>query len=110
MKIAYLASPYSHPDESVKERRHAIVTHVAFELIRQGIYVYSPIVHNVPIDQLGIHGNWLSWIEFDHGMLARCDRLLVLKLPGWEESKGVQAEITRAKELGLPIEWMEISE
>jgi dCTP diphosphatase len=43
-------------------------------------------------------------------MLSKCDRVIVLKLPGWENSKGVAAEIARAEELGLPIEWMEMDE
>lgn len=110
MNIAYLACPYSHPNPKIKERRHAIVNRIAFDLISQGIFVYSPLTHNVPIDQLGIHGNWITWKDFDHEMLSRCDRLIVLKLPGWEDSKGVNAEINQAKELGLPIEWMEVSE
>ena len=36
--------------------------------------------------------------------------MIVLKLPGWQDSKGVTAEIAYAKELDLPIEWMESTE
>lgn len=110
MNIAYLACPYSDPDPKIKCMRHAIVTKVAFELMRAGIYVYSPLTHNVPIDQLGIHGNWMTWKNYDHSMLSRCDRLIVLKLPGWQESKGLAAEIACAEKLQLPIEWMEATE
>lgn len=110
MKIAYLACPYSDPDPKIKHMRLTIVTKVAYELMNREIYVYSPLTHNIPIDQLGIHGNWLTWKCFDHAMLSRCDRLIVLKLPGWQESKGVAAEIAHANELKLPIEWMECTE
>lgn len=110
MCVAYLSCPYFDPNPSIKEIRHIIVTRVAFELMSQGIMVYSPLTHNLPIDQLGIHGTWVTWKDFDHTMLSRCDRMIVLKLPGWENSKGVEAEIIRAKELELPIEWMEIDE
>jgi hypothetical protein len=34
-------------------------------------------------------------------MLRRCDALAVLRLPGWEQSVGVQAELALARELGL---------
>jgi hypothetical protein len=54
MNIAYLACPYAHPDPKVKKERHAIVNRVAFNLMRQGIMVYSPLTHNLPLDQLGI--------------------------------------------------------
>ncbi len=107
MHIAYLASPYSHPDPKIKQQRLIIVNRIVFSLMRKGILVYSPLTHNIPIDQLGIHGNWITWKDFDHEMLSRCDRLIVLKLEGWEESKGVAAEIAKAKEIDIPIEWME---
>lgn len=110
MNIAYLACPYSHPDPCIKQKRHAIVNEVTYQLMSQGILVYSPLTHNVPIDQLGIHGNWMTWQAYDHEMLSRCDRLIVLMLPGWKESKGVASEIAKAKELGFSIEWMEYQE
>lgn len=108
MSIAYLACPYTDPDPRVKEMRLLLVTRVAFDLMRQGVMVYSPLTHNVPIDQLGMHGNWVTWKDFDHGMLRRCDRIIVLRLPGWEKSPGVAAEIACAKEQGLPVEWMDL--
>ncbi|MBS0619896.1 MAG: DUF1937 family protein [Verrucomicrobia bacterium] len=110
MSVAYLSCPYFDPDPLVKETRHAIVNRVAFDLLRQGTMVYSPLTHNLPIDRLGIHGDWVAWKNFDHAMLSRCDRLIVLKLTGWEKSKGVAAEIACAEKLEKPIEWMEIHE
>ena len=110
MTIAYLSCPYSDPDPKVRVRRHQIVNQVVFEMMQQGTLVYSPLTHNVPINELGIHGNWLTWKNFDHGMLSRCDRLIVLKLPGWENSKGVAAEVACAQKLNLPIEEMEFDE
>lgn len=110
MNVAYLSSPYNHPDPKIKQQRHDIVNSVVFDYMRRGILVYSPLTHNIPIDQLGIHGNWMTWKDFDHEMVSRCDRVIVLKLPGWEDSKGVAAEIARAKEVGIPIEWIECPE
>ena len=46
------------------------------------------------------------WREWNMRMLRACDRLAVLMLPGWEESRGVQAEITAAKAWGMPIEYL----
>lgn len=37
-------------------------------------------------------------------MVSKCEKLIVIKLPGWETSTGVTAEIAHAKELGLLIE------
>lgn len=110
MDIAYLACPYSHPNPQVEKERLETVTRAAYLLMQKEIYVFSPLTHNLPIDRLGRRGNWQTWSTFDHEMLSRCDRLLVLKLPGWEESLGVAAEIAHAQSLGLPIEWLEPEE
>ncbi len=109
MSVAYLACPYSDPDPRVKELRHMLATQVAFELMQKGQVVYSPLTHNIPISRLGVYG-WVNWKDFDLTMLAKCDRLIVIKIPGWDESKGVLEEIAYAKERGIPIEWLEMSE
>jgi len=84
---------------------------VASRLIRDGVYVFSPIVHNHPIAEMEhLPGGFDYWADFDQEMLRRCDRLIVLKLDGWRESTGVQAEIKVAMRLGLEIEYMEASD
>ena len=104
--ITYLGTPYGHPDPKVRNFRFHAVTLMAFELRkpRAGPLVYSPITHNTPIDRLGFFGNWQTWCDFDHGMLARCDKLFVFKLPGWKESKGLTAEIQFAHQNGIAVE------
>jgi len=102
--ITYLAAPYSHPDPAMKAWRLEAVAKASSALFQKGIWVFSPLTHNMTIDAHGIHGNWQQWGEFDLEMLRRCDKLLILRLPGWEDSKGVQDEIQHAKKLGLPIE------
>lgn len=108
--ISYLACPYTHADPKVKAWRVEAARRVAHYLILQGHFIYSPLTHNMPIDSLGIHGDWLTWRDFDHEMVARCDKLLVLRLSGWRESRGVQAEINHAKMLHKPIEEIDLPE
>jgi len=105
--ISYLATPYSHPDREIESYRYRVVTWTAHWLIAGGRWVYSPITHNVPFSEWGIGGAFAHWGPFDCSMLSRCDALIVLTLPGWEESIGVSAEIAHAKELDLPIEHLE---
>lgn len=107
MQIAYLAAPYSHENFKIKQLRHEIVNQVAHDLIQTGVYVYSPLTHNVPLAQLGIYGDWRTWSVFDHEMLRRCDRLIVLRLDGWQHSLGVKAEIECAQSLGKEIQWLD---
>jgi hypothetical protein len=40
-------------------------------------------------------------------VLRRCDRLVVLRIPGWRESRGVTLEIEFAQTAGIPIEFVE---
>lgn len=40
--------------------------------------------------------------------ILKCDRMIVVKLDGWEESEGVNAEIEFALDQGIPIEYIEI--
>ena len=104
-KISYLACPYTHPDEKIKKMRHLLVNRIALECHKRGKLVYSPLTHNLPLIQLSRKENsWDDWGLFDKSMLERCDELLVIQAPGWEQSKGVAAEIAHAKEFNIPIE------
>lgn len=108
MTLAYLACPYKHQDPKVMHMRHTIVNNVLFNLMREGIHAFSPLTHNIPMIKLGMNHTWDSyWRDYDLGMLSRCSKLYVLKLPGWDTSTGVSAEIAKAKELNLPIEYID---
>lgn len=105
MTLAYLATPYNHEKRQVMEDRKLAALDAAGRLLAAGQRVFSPIAHNVAIiETTGLEAGWGVWSEFDKDMLSRCDLLIVLKLLGWEESLGVQAEIAEARRLGIPIQ------
>lgn len=104
--VWYLASPYSKfergQEEAFKEACAAAAT-----LLKRGVFVFSPIAHSHPIAE---HGgiDALShdmWMPLDLAMLDICDGLLVLMMPGWKESYGVQREIEHAAKTGKPISY-----
>lgn len=106
--LVYLATPYSHTDPAVRERRFREVTRVTGELMRAGVHVFSPITHCHPIAEAGnLPKGWEYWQEYDRAMLSACGRVVVLMQDGWRESMGVQCEIAMAERLGLPVEYME---
>lgn len=39
-------------------------------------------------------------------MLSVCSKVAVHRLPGWEQAKGVAAEIAAARQMGKPIEYL----
>lgn len=107
-KIIYLAGPYSHPMESVRIERFERLSRFAGLMLANGFWVYSPISHSHPIamecPELGL--SWDAWRTLDLAMLARCDAMWVLMLPGWKESSGVSAEIESATAAQIPVAYV----
>lgn len=106
-QLVYLACPYSHADPNVQLQRFEAVNKAAALLMKSGTFVFSPISHSRPLELAGgLPGDWAFWKEYDYRMIGHCDRLIVLTLPGWQNSTGVNAEIKIAKELQIPVEFM----
>jgi hypothetical protein len=102
----YLASPYSHPDKAVMQKRFEDVCAAASGLMSRGALVFSPIAHTHPIAVSGcLPRGWDFWKLYDEVMIGHAEKVVVLTLEGWRESKGVAAEIEIAKQLGIPVEY-----
>ena len=107
-EVVYLAAPLSHPEERIVELRAAAVKAYAKRLITEGRIVFCPVVYSWEMQQAGRDGMPAaepvgSWYEFDLHFLRKADAVVVLELPGWAESVGVQLELARAAEWGLPV-------
>ena len=108
--MIYLACPYSDPDRAVRVMRFEYANRAAAKLMREGAFVFSPISHTHPIAEAGtLPGDWNYWRAYDTAMIAACDKLIVLKAPGWDKSEGVLAEMEIAAEHGLPVALMEVA-
>ncbi len=105
--MIYLCSAYSHPDPAVRERRFDAACRAAAELTRQGRTVYSPIVHSHSISKYGLPLNWAYWQRHDRRFIEACTEVVVLRIDGWKESVGIQAEIAIAQELGKPVTFLD---
>jgi len=104
--LIYLASPYTPMNGESPEERVEIVTKVAAKLMAKGYIVFSPIVHSHPIaDHLpeSLRFDHQFWMNQDLPILERCDQLIVLRLPGWDKSKGIAHEMVFAEEKGIRI-------
>ena len=106
--LIYLATPYSHEDPAIRQERFEVVNRVAASLMLAGEHVYSPISHTHPIALAGdLPKCWDFWQEFDRLMLSKCYKMLILRQEGWQESEGVKAERGIARELGIPVEFID---
>ena len=105
--IIYLASPYSHADAEVRRARFEQICQVAARLMAQGVHVFSPIAHTHPVALAGdLPKHWEFWEEYDRKFIAICAELWICMMDGWEESRGIAAELRIAAELGLPVRYV----
>jgi hypothetical protein len=107
--VIYLASPYTHHNADVRHERFEAACRAAAELIRQGKTVFSPVAHSHTICKYGLPLDWLFWEKHDRHLLEQCDEVVVLMLDGWEESVGVQAEISIAYDLRKPVSFLAVN-
>ena len=111
-EILYLCQPYSHDDPWVRQERYLQAIKASALLTQKGLTVYSPIMHSHPINWVGkgaddVHAFWMGLhIPF----IKVCKKLLVLKLEGWDRSKGVNEEVETAHALGIPVEYATLEE
>lgn len=103
-RIIYLGSPYSHPDPHIMQLRYEFIRDYAAELINRGICAFSPIVYGHEMakhNTLPTDAAW--WEAFNFAFLARSTELHICCIDGWEESKGLKAEIDFAEKNGIPV-------
>jgi len=97
VSFIYLASPYSHEMDTVKQQRYELVSETVVQLLKQDIHVYSPIVHCHELaKRFNLSGSFAFWQDYNFAMIEASAGLWVLKLEGWKESIGVKAEIKYA--------------
>lgn len=104
--IVYLASPYSAPTEQERILRFNEACRAAAKLMRDGLTVFCPISHSHPI-AMHMPSKYSMdhefWMRQDLPILVKCARMYVLRLSGWEQSKGVAKELEFAVNQGIPV-------
>lgn len=109
-KLVYLAAPYSDPSFDVRMLRYQAATFIASELMLRGELIYSPVTHGhaIAMERRNIGFNrplptdWEFWSDHCEAILAECELMLVLSLPGYKESKGVESELQLARDHVIP--------
>lgn len=104
-KLLYLASPYSHSSEAVRQYRADLACNAAVELTRHDLHIFSPIVHSHPMAAYGLAKDWDYWKPHDRLFLNACGGMIILQIPGYASSRGVWAEYATAVGIGMPV-WL----
>ena len=103
----YLATPYSsHPGGIYQAFREACMAR--WGLFEAGVPCYSPIVETHPLAlQLGVDPlAHAIWLPFDAPMMRAASGLIVVMMPGWRESKGMNYERTVFEQAQKPVRFM----
>lgn len=113
-QFVYLASPYSQYrknrlGEPDLDAAFESVTIAAALLVEAGVPVYCPITHSHPIAELGGLDplDYEIWKKLDAPLVNAASGCLVLMLDGWQESVGVQHEISEFRKAGKPILYLD---
>lgn len=108
MSYWYVASPYTNYPGGVDEA-FKLICRATAKLIEAGVPVFSPIAHSHPIAEHGaLDGKDPDlWHRVDKPMVDSAIGIIVVMLPGWAESRGVQAELREFRKAGKPVMFME---
>lgn len=108
--MIYLASPYSHNDPVIVALRMQQFAVADAALCMKGFVTVSPLSKHWLSDYATIPITWEFWKTYSTILMENCTGVFVLMLDGWEESTGVQEEITLAKSMNKPITYLTMQE
>lgn len=101
----YIASPYTHDDPMIRQRRYEkALEFTAWLAQKYRLWGFSPIghSHHMVINHDLPH-TFEFWDDWNRCMIRTSIGIVVLQIKGWEESRGINAEMAYAKEIGKPI-------
>jgi len=103
--MIYLASPYTHDDPAVRHNRYWQATLCTAHFARVEIAIFSPIHygHTLSTSHQRIPKTHDYWMSVCLPILRGAERIYVLTIPGWKESRGLREELDEAEELKLTV-------
>jgi len=105
IKLIYVSAPYNGTPEEIDCRMDIILKEIA-KLQSMGHFVITPLIFHFTMKYITFPSTDDYWYKFSSRLLhSGIDEMVVLKLNGWDKSKGVQIEIDTCKELNIPIEY-----
>ncbi|UOK71735.1 DUF1937 family protein [Ancylobacter polymorphus] len=106
-KAVYVATPYTKYVHGHDAAAYD-AAEVTARLMELGIAAFSPIAHAHQVARVGrlnkIDADF--WQRMDAPWVRLAEACVVVKMPGWEESAGVQHEIAEFRAAGKPVVFM----
>jgi hypothetical protein len=111
MILVYLASPFTHNSFKVMEKRRKQIDLIGAKLQhKHNVAIFPPITISDTYSKIlpGKFGHkFESWERIDLYTISKCDEVWVVKMSGWQESVGVQAEIAFAKARKIRVRYID---
>lgn len=105
--LHYLATPYTNFLEGPSTAANVaanVAAHLIYESGKQ-LILFAPVVHGHQLPVIGDHEFWMRQCK---PFLLASKSLIVVKMPGWAESKGVSMEIGWAADNSMPIFFLDV--
>lgn len=105
-ELVYIAAPYS-----AVENKDELMSRVSkfcgeYMIANPGKFAVPGLVHHYACkDNPTLGTDYHFWQEFCELFLSRCDRMVVLMIPGWDVSRGVKGEIEYCSTHNIPVEF-----
>jgi hypothetical protein len=107
--LIYLAAPYSNVEDKDELMKKIMTYSGAYMLENKGSHIVSPLFNHYSLEHVPeLGGTYEFWEAYSAELLGVCRKMIVLTLPGWTKSKGVQSEMMIAKSRSIPVEFVEL--
>jgi len=100
-RIVYIAGTYRAGTGAGVRANIARAADIFAELLRKGFVAIFPHTMTAEFDYLYPDISDQCYLDTDIELLKLCDAVVLT--PGWEISKGTEAEIREAKNAGIPV-------
>ena len=102
-EMVYIASPYTHSDAAIVRARVKAARAVAADTAGHGKTAFSPVLYTHTLLEAAGAIPPSGWYEFDLCFLEKAKEMVILELPGWEDSQGIMIEKAFAHGRRIPV-------
>lgn len=102
----YLATDYTKYEGGLEAAYNMALDQLEI-LMKAGVNVYCPIVHNHEVSKRGFPATHDYWMGVDLPMLKHAYGVIVVETPNWKHSRGINHEIDYAKKHAKIVIYMD---
>ncbi len=101
MQLIYIAGPYRAPDRAAIARNIAAARAEAVFAASRGWFPVCPHLNTAHMEDDLPHLGDDYWLRGTMRIMERCHAVLLV--PGWQNSAGTLAEVSRARFISIPV-------